>query len=119
MLVANGAVVRGNAHTIVGVRVCLVLINEVAYRERMVLGGAEHQGLLFLIDILHEDLNALLLPLFDLNDSIEVGLGVPTVGLYLTFNHVVVRRIDVVVDCGGDLFDLERGQEAVVDAVLE
>jgi hypothetical protein len=74
---------------------------------------------LALIDLIHEQLDAIALPLLDLDGTVELRLAVAFARLDLAFDDLVVRRVDVVVERRGELLDLERGQEAVVDAVLQ
>ena len=57
-----------------------------------------------------------------LNGEGHVGQHIEQVavlGLDVALHHLVIRRVDVVVQRGGDLLDFERSQEAVVDAFLE
>jgi hypothetical protein len=70
-----------------------------------VLGGAEHQRLLALVDLAHEDLRRGSLALLDLDDLVEVLLLVALAGLDLALDHGVVGRVDVLVQRGGDLLD--------------
>ena len=55
----------------------------------------------------------------DLDDAVEVAFGVAPPFLDFALDHLVVAGIDVVVERGGDLLDLERREEAVVDPVLQ
>ena len=72
-----------------------------------------------LVDLLHEQLDAVRLALLDLDDLVEVGFRVALAGFDLALDQLVVGRVDVLVERGGDLLHLERRQEAVVDAFLE
>ena len=103
------------------VRVCarLRLVNEVAHGEGVVLGGAEDQRLLALVDLLHEQLDAVGLTRLDLDDLVEVVFGVALAAFDFAFHHLVIRRVLVLVERGGDLLYAERGEIAVVDAVFE
>ena len=56
VLVAQRAVVGRHALAVVRVGAGLHLVDQVAHRQRVVLGGAEDQRLLPLVDLLHEDL---------------------------------------------------------------
>ena len=80
---------------------------------------AEDQGLLGLVDLVHEDLDALLLTLPDLDDAVELLFGVSLALDDLSLQDIVIGGIDVFIERGLDLFDLEGGQVAVVDAFLE
>ena len=117
--VAQFTVVGGDPLAVVGIGAGLELIDQVADRQGMVLGGTEHQGFLALIDLVQKDLHPLLFALFDLDDFVEVGFLVELAGFDLTFHHRVVGRVDVFIEGGGDLLDAEGGEEAVVDALLE
>jgi hypothetical protein len=59
------------------------------------------------------------LPLFDLNNPVEVGFLIELPALNVALHDLIVRRVDVLIKRGGDLFDAERRQEAIVDAFLE
>ena len=50
---------------------------------------------------------------------LNCGFRVALALLDLAFDHLVVGRVDVVVERGGDLLHLERRQEAVVDALFQ
>ena len=50
---------------------------------------------------------------------LKCGSRVALAFLDLALDHLVVGRVDVVVERGGDLLHLERRQEAVVDAFLQ
>ncbi len=119
VLFAQGPVVGRDPLAVVRVLALLHLVDQVPHRQGMVLGGAEDQGLLPLVDLVHEDPHPLALPLLDLDDLVEVGLRIAPPGLDLPLDQLVVGRVDIVVQGGGDLLDPEGGQEAVVDAVLE
>ena len=63
----------------------------------MGLGGAEHDGLLALVDHPQQQLDPVSLALLDLDDLVEVFLFVSLAGLDVALHHMVVRRVDVVV----------------------
>jgi len=119
MLFAEGAVVRRDPLAVVRVRARLHLVDEIAHGQCVILCRAEHQRLLVLIDLAHENLDALLFALLDLDDLVEVRFVVEFAGLDFTLHYVVVRRIDVVIQRSLNLLHLERREETVVDAVLE
>ena len=85
----------------------------------MVLGGTEHERLLALVDLIHEELYPVVLALPDLDDAVEVVLGVAPALFDLALDDLVIRRVDVVIQGRGDLADLEGRQVAVVDAFLQ
>ena len=68
----------------------LDLVDQVADSEGVILGGAKHKGLLPLINVAHEDLDALFLPRLDLDDLVEVGFCVALILFDLTFNDIVI-----------------------------
>ena len=119
VLVAEFAIVGGDALAIVRVVAGLHLVDEVAHGQRVVLGSAEDQRFFVLVDLLHEELHALRFAFFDLDDLVEVGFGVALSGLDFAFDHLVVGRIDILVECRGNLLHAEGREEAVVDAFLE
>ena len=119
VLLADLTIVGGHAGTVIRMLAVLNLVDEVANREGMVLRGAEDQRLLGLVDLFHEDLHALLLTFPNLDDPIEVVFPVALAFLDLTLDHVIVLGVDVVVERGLDLHDLEGGEIAVVDPLLE
>ena len=118
-LLAQRAVVGRHPHAVVRVAARLHLVDQVAHQQRVALRRAEHQRLLALVDLVHEQLDAIALPLLDLDGAVELRLAVALALLDLAFDHLVVGRVDVVVERGGDLLHLERRQEAVVDALLQ
>jgi hypothetical protein len=85
----------------------------------MDLGRTEDERLLALVDPLHQHGDTLFFPLSDLDDAIEVRLGIAAALLDFTFYDVVVRRVDVVVKSGGNLHNFERRKEAVVYALFQ
>ena len=119
MLVAELAVVGGHAHAVVRVLARLHLVDQVANGERVGLRRAKNQGLFALVDHVHEQFDAVFFALFDLDDAIEFGFGVAPAFLDLALDDFVVGRVDVIVERGGDLLDLEGRQIAVVDAFLQ
>jgi hypothetical protein len=119
VLLAERTVVGRDAVAVVGIAARLGLVDEVAHRQGVVLGGAEDQRLLPLVDLVHEDPHPGRLPLADLDGPVELALRVAPPRLDLPLQQVVVRRVDVLVQGGGDLLHLERRQEAVVDPLPE
>ena len=64
----------------------------------MVLSRAEDERLLALVDLLHEERDAVLLALADLNDLVEVVLAVDPAFFDLALDQLVVRRVDVLIE---------------------
>jgi len=118
-LVAQGPIIGRDPDAEEGVGAAAHLIDEVTDGQGMGLGRTEHQGLLILVHLLHEDLHPVGFPLLDLDDPVEVRLGVPLSFLDLPFDQDVIRGIDVLIQGRGDLFDLEGGQEAIIDSFLQ
>ena len=85
----------------------------------MDLGSTEYQGLLFLIDHVHEEFDSVRLPFTDLDHPIEVLFAIPLVHLDLSLDQDVIGSVDVVIQGGGELLDLERGEVAIVDPVFQ
>ncbi len=85
----------------------------------MFLIGTEHQGLLALIDVAHEELYPIAFALGDDDFAIEVFFQIGLAALDFAFEEIIIGGVYVFVDGGGELLDLERGQETVIDAVLE
>lgn len=63
MLLAQCAVVCGNAVAVVRVSARLDLVDEITDGECVELARAEHERFLLLVDLLHEDFNRLFPPL--------------------------------------------------------
>ncbi|HLK47108.1 MAG TPA: hypothetical protein VKT49_03175 [Bryobacteraceae bacterium] len=119
ILLTQVAIVGGDALAVVGIGHGLHLVDEVADGERVVLRGAEDQRFFIRRDLIEEQLDAVRFARLDFDDAVEVGFGVTLAGFDFAFDQLVVGGVDVLVEGGGDLLDLERGEEAVVDAVLE
>src|SRR5664280_1462680 len=67
----------------------------------------------------HKQLYAVRFALLDLDDLVEVGFRVAFSGFDLALHHLVIRRIDIVIERGGNLLYAERREEAVIDSLLE
>ena len=76
VLLAQRAVVGRDPLAVVRVLARLHLVDQVAHGQRVVLRGAEHQRLLVLVDLLHEQLHAVRFAFLDLDDLVEVGFRV-------------------------------------------
>ena len=72
-----------------------------------------------MVDLVEQDLYPLLLALLYLDDAIELGFGVAAAGFHITFQHHVIRCIDVLIQRGAELLNAERCEVSVVDALLE
>ena len=118
-LIANRAVISRNALAVVRVRARRHLVDDVAHHQRVLLRRAEHDRLLVLVDLIQEQPNAVFLALANDDRLVEVGLDVALAEFDLTVDHDVVRGVEVVVDRGVELAHAERGEEPVLDAVLE
>src|ERR1035437_852324 len=119
VLVAKFAIVRSNPLAIVRIGARLHLVDEVAHGQRMVLGGTEDQRLLALVDLFHEQLHAVLFACLDLDDLVEVGFRVALSALHFALHYVVIRRVDILVERGGNLLYAEGRKKAVIDAFTE
>ena len=97
-LIAELAVVGGHPLAVVRVAARLHLVDEVADGQGVVLGRAEDERLLALVDLLHEERDAVLLALADLNDLVEVVLAVDPAFFDLALDQLVVRRVDVLIE---------------------
>src|ERR1700682_3883170 len=85
----------------------------------MALGGTEYKRLLTLVDLVHEQLYPVAFPFLDLDGAVELRLAVALALFDLAFDDLVVGGIQIVVESGGDLLHLERGQETIVDAFFQ
>ena len=85
----------------------------------MKLRRAKDYRFFVLVDLLHEQLHTMSLPLFDLDDLVEVGLFVSLTSLDFSFDQHVVGGENILVERGRDLLDLKGRQKTVVDAVFE
>jgi len=113
------AFVGGHAHAVMRVTDAVELVDQIAHRQGMILRGAEDQAFLALVDVLQEDLDPFFLAGFDLDDAVEIGFFVQAAGFDLTFQHLVIGSVDVVIQGGLNAFDLEGRQKAIVDAIFE
>ncbi len=116
VLVAEFAVVGSDPLAIVRVGAGLRLVDEVAHRQRVVLGGAEDQRFFVLVDLLHEQLHAVGFTFLDLDDLVEVGFHIALAALHFALQHIVIRCVNVLVERGGNLLYAERCEKAVIDA---
>src|SRR5262249_27742585 len=73
----------------------------------------------FLIYLVHEQLDPMCFPLFDLYDLVEVRFRVAFSGLNVAFHDMVIRRVLILVERGRYLLHTEWREEAVIDALLE
>src|SRR5216683_959793 len=96
MLITQRAVVGGDALTIV-----------------RVLAGFH------LVDLLHEDLYAVPFAFLNLDNLVEIGLGVEFAGFDFALDELIVRRVNIFIKGGGNLLHLKGREEAVVDAIFE
>lgn len=119
VLLAESAVVGGDALAVAGVCAGFSLVDEVAHGECVNLGGAEDQRLFPLIDLVHKELYAVFLAFLDLDDLVEVFLFVQASFFNFAFHHLVIGCVDVLIQRGGNLLDAEGRQEAVVDTFFE
>ncbi len=93
ILFAELTIVGRDPLAIVRVGAGLGLVDEVAHGEGVVLGGAEDQRLLALIDLLHEELDAVGFTRLDLDDLVEVVFGVALAAFDFAFYHLVIGRV--------------------------
>ncbi len=119
VLFAERAVFGGDALAVAGVGAGFHLVDEIAHGEGVELGGAEDEGFFVLVDLAHEEFDAVGFAFFDFDDLVEVFFDVAFFRFDFAFEELVVGGVDVFVEGGGDLFDAEGGEEAVVDAFLE
>lgn len=119
VLLAERTIVGRHAVAIIRVAAGLHLVDEVAHHQRVILGGAEDQRLLLLVDQLHEELHPMRLALPNDDGPVELAFGVALAGNDFAIHHGVVGRVGVIVQAGRELLDPERRQEAVVDALLQ
>jgi hypothetical protein len=110
MLIAKRAIVRGHANTVAWVLARLHSVDQVTNRERVFLRRAKNKGLLALIDRFHEQSHAVFFALLDLDDAIEISFDVTPAFLGDAFDQLVIGGVDVIIERGGDLLDLEGGQ---------
>ena len=73
MRLAKLAIVSRDSLAVVGIGAALELVDQVADRQRVLLGGAENNGFLALVDLVEQDLYPLLLALLYLDDAVELG----------------------------------------------
>jgi hypothetical protein len=87
--------------------------------EHMFLRGAKNKCFLLLVDRVHEQFDAIFFALLDLDDAVEIVLGVTPAFLDLALDQLVIGGVDAMIERGGDLLDLKGSQIAVIDPFLE
>lgn len=90
MLLAKLAIMRRNTHAVIRLRALLHLIDKIADGKRMILGRAEHNRLLRLVDRIHEELHSVLFVFRDLDDAAEITFNVPFPLLDLSFDYLII-----------------------------
>lgn len=111
VLFSDSAVIGGDTGAVMRVFAGFDLVDEIAHRQRMFLRGAENDGLFPLVDHIHEQLDTVFLPLFYFDHAVKIIFDIPPAFLDFTLYQLIVGGIDVFIQRGGDLFDLERGRE--------
>ena len=97
MLLTERALIGGDAHAVIGVGADLRLVDQIPHSQRVGLRGTEDEGLLMLVNRLHEELDAVVLAFPDFDDAVEIVFGVASVCLYLALDQFIVRGIDVFI----------------------
>ena len=118
VLVADRSLIGGDAHAVIRIFARLHPVDDIAHHQRVRLRRAEDECLLVLVDLVHEELHAILFALGDDDNSIELALDVSLARHDFRFDDRVIRRVRVVINRCGDLPHLERREEAVGNAVL-
>src|SRR5262245_30140810 len=115
----QSTVICRNAVAVVRVSARLHLVDEITDCEGVELACAEHERFLLLVDLFHEDFNTLSLPLFDLNDPVEVLLLVESAALDFALDELVIGSVEILIQRSGDLLQAKRREESVVNALTE
>ena len=118
-LFAQRPVVSGDPMAIVGVLALFHLVDEISHCQRMLLGGTEHDSFLALVYLIHKDFDPFFLAGADLDDAVNLLFGVNPTSFYFPLNYLVIRGVDVLIQCGGMLAHSERGQVTIVDPLFE
>ena len=92
MLLTQCAVVGGDPLAIIRIRARLELIDEIAHGQRVVLGGAEDDGLFVLVDLIQKQLDPVGLAFLDFDDPVEVSFRVDFAGFDFPFDELCRRR---------------------------
>ena len=74
MLFPDRSVVGSHAGAVVGVTAGIDLVDQITDSRSMGLCRAENDGLLLLVDVLHQDLDTFFFSRFDLDDTVEIRL---------------------------------------------
>lgn len=119
MLFPKDAVIGRDTVAVIRVGVGFHPVDEVSDGQGVILGGAKHQGLFFLVDLRHEDFDPLFFPFPDFDDLVEIGFHIDFFRLDLALDQRVVGCVGVFVQGRCDLFHPERGQKTVVDSFPE
>ena len=85
----------------------------------MILCSTEDERFFALVDLIHEQLHAVRFSCPDLYDLVKVGFRIALPDLDFALHNLVIRRIDILVECCGNLLYAERREEAVIDALSE
>jgi hypothetical protein len=89
VVVAKFTVVCGDTLAIIRVPALLHLIDKITHCERVILGGTKNQCLLFLVDLLHEQLHPMRFTFFDFDDLVRVGFGIALSRFNLTLDDLI------------------------------
>ena len=119
MLLAQGPIVGGDTLAVVGIGVGFVLVDEITNGKGVLLGGAKDQGFLPLIDHPHEQLDAVLFTLLDLDNAVEIGFGVGFAGFDITIEDGIFFGVDIFIERSRNLANAEGGEVTVINAFFE
>ena len=97
ILLSQLTIIGGDPVAVVGIIAAFHLIDQIPYCQSVFLSGAENQRLLVLMYLAHEQLDALLLPLLDFDDFVEVLLHIALPCFYLTFDQLIIRCVDILI----------------------
>lgn len=107
------------AHAVVWLPVNFQLVDQVADGGGVILGHAKDQGLFPSVDQVYEQLDAVAPARRGFDDAVEIVFRVAVAFFDLALNQLVIGRMDIVVERGSNLPDLERRHEAVIDPVFQ
>ena len=95
-------------------------IDHIPDLSSMSLGGTEHDGFLCFVYLAQELLYTGFIPLTNLDiPLVEVLFGIYPTLFHIATNHLVIWRVDIVVDVAHHVDMTERRQEAIFDTLFQ
>src|SRR6056297_2813269 len=103
MLLTKSTIVRCDTLAVIRISAVLHLVDQITNSQSVLLGGAKHQRLFPLVDLLQKHFHAVLFAFANLDDLIEVRLLISLADFNVTIHNRIVRCVNVFVQRRGDL----------------